>query len=482
MCPTNDVQQRGLPIEGIDPIQPAATFLPITAICAQCGASVDDGDIITSGDGTAFCQPHYDELFTACAGCDEELDRDDVKSDDNGREYHVDCYREVYCECDICGSELNRDSDPVYSPEDGRYDYLCESCFDEKYTRCGDCECEVRSDDTTSVGDSELCDSCFSNNCGTCDECGEHFRNDELCSNDDGVYCDDHYYSTEHDDDNDDDDESCDCSSCRGDRNRAAASASRLPAFSAGTNSYQRTRSQRSFGVELETATCEGHRSLRGQFHFSDKEDGSITGREFVSIPLAGDKGLDAISAFCGAANRDKFTVDNKCGYHAHFGVGDLSDDQLKAVAYAFHATYKVWSKFVSSARRGNSYCGKNSWDYNELRDVTNFYSWARGIERYQWFNVAAYGAHKTFEVRLHSGTLDAYKVNNWVVAILRFIDAMTKLTLEEVRAKFHGKTEQAIFEMIADIWDDSDLTDYYVKRADKFGTTFVAPAASAAV
>ena len=470
--PAENEVQRGL--NGFEPILPSVPFMPLDACCLECAVRASDASIVKSDDGTLYCDDHYDAAFTTCHSCNNELARADIVTDEAGNEYHEDCHRELYCECDVCGEEMSRDDGDYHSPEDGRHDYLCTDCYDSRYTHCADCESEVRTGDVTTVGDDDLCNSCFCDTCGTCDECGEAFRNDDLTSNDNGTFCERHYYETDEDDCDD-----CDCSACRPNRT-GGRQQSALPRFSTVANSFQRTRSKRTFGVELETADCHGYPNLRGQFYFSDKEDGSITGREFVSEVLAGDKGLDAISAFCGAANRDKYTVDNKCGFHAHFGVSDLNDGQLRAVAFAYNATYKVWSKFVSRQRRDNSYCTKNSWGYDDITRATDFARWARSIERYQWFNVAAYGAHKTFEVRVHGGTLDGAKINNWVVAHLRFIDAMSQLTVEQVKSTFVGKTEQEVFAAIAEIWDDANLTEFFIKRADKFGTTFVNPAAVA--
>jgi hypothetical protein len=293
----------------------------------------------------------------------------------------------------------------------------------------------------------------------------------------------------EHNDDNED----CECRECERARNRARrAAASAPPAppapprrrYAAPADyTFARTRSARQFGIELETSDCEGYDELPDGCAFRAETDGSIDGKEFVSAVLKGDQGLDAITEFCSFANRNDWSVDAKCGFHAHFDVGDLNDDQRKAVAIAYNLTYNVWRTFVSKARRENEYSGPNDWTADDIRDASSFdafsakftcNSYSRGEhDRYQWFNLAAYREHSTFESRIHSATLNGSKVRNWVLANIRFIDAVAEMTVDEVYAKFAGNDEQSNFAALAEIWNDSELTEFYAGRAAKFGTYY---------
>jgi hypothetical protein len=120
--------------------------------------------------------------------------------------------------------------------------------------------------------------------------------------------------------------------------------------------------------------------------------------------------------------------------------------------------------------------------DRDEVRDASSFRAFVADFttsytdgrhDRYQWLNLAAYKEHGTFEVRSHSGTLNASKASNWVVAHIRFIDAVAAMTVDEVFARFAGNDAQSNFAALAEIWADGDLTDYYAGRAAKFGTYY---------
>jgi hypothetical protein len=195
---------------------------------------------------------------------------------------------------------------------------------------------------------------------------------------------------------------------------------------------------------------------------------------EFISPVLSSDTGLDAINDFCRRAGHASFEVNAQCGFHAHFDTRDLSVAQLKSVAYAYSRTYAAWAACVPEARRSNSYCGKHSWgraDLDGICDMSGWRSFAGNLCRYQWINLAAFNVHGTFEVRLHSATLEGEKVCNWVKAHTRFIDRVRNMTFNEIDA-FFGQTVKTQFAGLAKTWDDTELTDFYAGRAEKFGTT----------
>jgi hypothetical protein len=226
--------------------------------------------------------------------------------------------------------------------------------------------------------------------------------------------------------------------------------------------------------VELETASCPDHTELECRTIFECKEDGSIEGMEFA-CKLADDNGLDVVMDFCKLANRNEFTVDSDCGYHLHLDMSSETIDAMKSVAYAYYITYEVWASFVSEERRENKYCQANKWTLNDLdriNSIEDFRSWGYNMDRRQWFNVSAYNRHKTFEIRLHSGTVDGEKVCNWIKAHTRFADWAASRSIAEIDDHINGDNQEK-FDALSDIWGDPELTDYYVGRARKFGTVY---------
>jgi hypothetical protein len=245
--------------------------------------------------------------------------------------------------------------------------------------------------------------------------------------------------------------------------------------------SYSRIGSRRTFGIELETHRCPDMRTLGGprQYPFSSKTDGSIEGLEFVSQILSSDKGLTEIERFL-AAIPGSWKVNRKCGFHLHVGTDDLTDQQLCTVARSYLHCQQLWQSFVPPTRRTNRYCKEISWTIQNLRYIhgglANFRSWAGSLDRYQWFNCAAYakrggqrGFCGTMEIRIHPGTLDARKVVNWTRAHCRFIDYAAGLSFDEVPTAL-GQTCQEQFSKLCVIWHDRALSRHFHTRASRWG------------
>lgn len=232
---------------------------------------------------------------------------------------------------------------------------------------------------------------------------------------------------------------------------------------------YESIGSQRRYGVELEISSCAKHAGLRGKTPFGVKYDGSLSsGKEFVSPILQGDEGLEAITNLCAYGKDNDWTVDSSCGYHVHVDCGDLDETKLRSVALGYALTGDIWARFVSKKRARNRYCGALPYGPEEGRNWT-FQDFLRHTDdRYYWLNWQAYNRHKTVEIRLHSGTVNAEKVVNWVKIHARFVDAMAAMSAEDVWATFAGKTVEEKFKALMTLAGDSKLKRYYKRRAEK--------------
>ena len=124
----------------------------------------------------------------------------------------------------------------------------------------------------------------------------------------------------------------------------------------------------------------------------------------------------------------------------------------------------------VSESRRHNGFCKRNSRAIESQREHERFADFARNPDRYQWFNVRSYVKHSTFEIRLHSGTINTTKVCNWIVAHLRFVEAIVRLSREEVTHLFAVRTPQSLYAACREFWPQ-EIADYLHDRAAQFGT-----------
>lgn len=245
-----------------------------------------------------------------------------------------------------------------------------------------------------------------------------------------------------------------------------------------------RIRSDRCFGVELETESCDGYyEALRDHPAWGAKEDCTVTGKEFFSAILSGDAGLEAIDDIVEVADECGWEVDSNCGFHLHLDMRGEKRDSLYAIAYAYRATQDVWLSFASRGRRNGSYCHKCRWtcadvDYAVSRRNglgSRFGDWSTSQDRYNWVNVLAYGQYKTIEIRLHDGTLDGEAVTNWVKAHTRFTDWASKLGYKGVKEALADHSTNKLFTLIAqEAWGDDDLTLYYALRGQNMVGTYL--------
>ena len=188
-------------------------------------------------------------------------------------------------------------------------------------------------------------------------------------------------------------------------------------------DSYNSFGSSRYFGVELETNL--GRCSNR--YAFAAKNDGSISGWEFVSHKLRGDAGLVELREFMDSG--DCIEVGDNCGLHVHMDMSDLSDTQIRAVYAAYVVTEDYWFNKVRSSRQENQYCYRlPERIFEDIRANSYFFDFAEMQDRYAWINAGAYCRHRTLENRLHHATWNYAEVEAWVILNLRFVEACKNL------------------------------------------------------
>ena len=314
----------------------------------------------------------------------------------------------------------------VPTPVRGVTRRVCREYYDAHYFQCRRC---TRNNPTTegrmTPSNERYCVRCFEDYCRSCPECERVVWEHEM----------------EYQDD-EDGDETLICRRC--------VHASRGDCFRGETRNFSRRNtfgSTRRYGIELETnrGTCSDN------FAFDAKEDGSISGWEYVSHILRGDEGLEETKNFM--ASGHNIRVGENCGMHLHFSVNDLDSQEKYAVNAAFLVTQQWWFRQVESHRRGNTYCRELPVDTMFLnikaglaRDLP-FDTFCNNHERYQWMNTSAVHKHGTFENRLHHATWDFAAVKRWVILNLRFVRAARTLRVEptDTVATFKAKAEQCL-------------------------------------
>ena len=147
--------------------------------------------------------------------------------------------------------------------------------------------------------------------------------------------------------------------------------------------------------------------------------DGSlhIPGRDEVEIRacLREDQIADAAERICTALASVGGKVNATCGLHVHIDV--RKRDPLDVYARLLRAMpwlYAVVSPSRKSGRHAEQYCARPT----KEPDYEN---------RYRAVNFCSVSAHRTIEVRLHHGTIDARKITMWCELLLAIVKAPTK-------------------------------------------------------
>ena len=234
--------------------------------------------------------------------------------------------------------------------------------------------------------------------------------------------------------------------------------------------SYEKVGSRRKYGIELETSESRDYESISHDTTWGAKTDGSTDGMEFVSPVLYGDKGFETVDKICAIAKQLKWELDYTTGMHLHMDMSEESDENLFKILIAFHLTYEMWASFVPSSRKRNRYCDPHNFTLSEIMEEEHFGQFLRKYgKKYEWLSINSYKFHKTFESRIHTGTLNPTKIKNWVRAHLTFVDQVCSMSVEEIREAFQGKTVEQQFEACSLIWDEK-TTEYLCERAHGFG------------
>ena len=400
-------------------------------VCIYCGKA-----FATNGDN--HCAECATSMFIRCTGCNEYIHCDEAYHT-RDKWYCQACYDRIFCHCDHCGSEI--------SLENGiRVDnrVYCACCYARIFIKCHACRKVIeRADTYTDPEGNHCCQECFHSRCAACEGCGEVFWRFALHSTSHGMYCDDCHRNDEWDEDT----------------------------FYCHSPTYDKIGSTRRFGIELETSECPNYQSLSGETIFGCKSDPSIEGKEFVSPILYADQGLEAIDRFCTNARKWHWRINRYCGYHVHLDISHESWESLRSIAYAYGCTQELWTQFVSDSRIRNSFCGSLNYESSRIVEIHNATDWDYFVgqrDRFDFINWRAYFAHSSVEIRLHDATLDVNKICNWIKIHARFIDAVSKMSLDELTNKFNCAINHQ-FANLADIIGP-ELTDYYADRAESFG------------
>lgn len=163
------------------------------------------------------------------------------------------------------------------------------------------------------------------------------------------------------------------------------------------------------------------------------KTDGSIRaesghhGHE-LTICVPESKRAEVITKVCAVLREVRAKVNSSCGLHVHL---DMRNRDRYTAFNNLVAAQTILYAMQPSSRRSNRFCRKVEHDFD---------AGLRADSKYWGVNSQSYQRLKTIEVRLHAGTTDATKINNFVDILCHVVSKSTTVTSTPKKANTFGK------------------------------------------
>jgi hypothetical protein len=178
-------------------------------------------------------------------------------------------------------------------------------------------------------------------------------------------------------------------------------------------------------GIEMEIISKMDHYAMRHaiaqaglESYVCAKSDGSVRGSSTypnpheLAILVKESEMARVVKKVCKILHGNS-SVNKSCGLHVHLDMRKRNSD----VAYAnLYSAQALLYAMCPKTRLTNSYCRPQN-SYTKMSQAH------MGGERYLGINPTAFARHKTIEIRIHSGTINAFKIINWVKLLIQIAD-----------------------------------------------------------
>lgn len=254
------------------------------------------------------------------------------------------------------------------------------------------------------------------------------------------------------------------------------------------------------FGIEFETCSGSVPQSECARLGLIPLKDGSITGNEYATIPLKGKEGIGVLHETCEML-QNYCDIDHQCSLHVHVGVPTV-DKTLVVAAYHYFkalepqilAMFPSMMTASSSFKKGDKdYCkklAKNACDNTlsvekQFKQLFDMYAETPGFvfegfganhphdrdgnrkwevhARYKWVNLVnlIFGGAKTIEFRIHTPTLNKYKVIPWVYICNSLVWYLLNHQDEIIKSASSDKLKVDLNSIISSCFKDRTIVDY---------------------
>lgn len=183
-------------------------------------------------------------------------------------------------------------------------------------------------------------------------------------------------------------------------------------------------------------------------------EDGSKSHAHEVTIIAKQQNIHSVVERVCNILNSDDVDayVNDSCGMHVHL---DMRYRDPKVCYSNLFKSLKVLSSMIPANRvksdHGRRYCALNT--------KPEFSPTGDRESRYKAINPESYKKHGTLEIRLHSGTTNINKINNWISILTAIVDKKEPAVIDVL----NGDDMKSAFDI------SESLVEYIKVRTKKF-------------
>lgn len=219
--------------------------------------------------------------------------------------------------------------------------------------------------------------------------------------------------------------------------------------------------------------------------------DASVHGGwELVSPILNGDEGFRQLKLACDALDAAGCRVNKSCGVHVHL---DARSEDFGTIQ-RFTMNYAKMEDCIDilqphSRRASNNHLIQSlshvRHDDSEARQVQKINSTIDAIRscrsvsdivslfgtRYRKINLESYTRHGTVEIRQHSGSLDAEKIEHWV-RLMGALFAASRASRSVAKRRVNGQTSHFRLKWLFEMTMQGATRKYMGKRARQLNTT----------
>lgn len=184
-------------------------------------------------------------------------------------------------------------------------------------------------------------------------------------------------------------------------------------------------------------STVEGYHTSRDFSVWKISYDGTVSrgsgygmrGGELVSPVLTVDR-ISEIETVVNAVKSVGGTVNINCGIHVHISWDNMDSKTVRNIIRRYKKYETQIDSMMPSSRRGsnNSYCRSLVNISDRIIDEARLYNLTDRQMKVNTTGLSEYGRVQTIEFRHHSGTLSYFKIKNWILFLIDFVNQSDNL------------------------------------------------------